>query len=159
MNLFATALSNFCVMKIISLFFNHSQQCSILMDAGKSNMDTMPLIQVRDIMQYMRQLSYMFRSTQSLRPSRYPVAHRRALIRTIITMRSISAKRIKIVVAVVPPVAAIQHPAYLVHHSQPYSFLQNMRYESTAVAAAAIAAAVGESRCVLPSPTIFPWNS
>lgn len=38
----------------------------------------------------------------------------------------------------------------------PYSFLQNMGYEPTAVAAAAVAAAAGKARCALPSPTIFP---
>nr|CAD7395267.1 unnamed protein product [Timema cristinae] len=43
------------------LFFHERQQMQILQDAGKckSTSDVLPLIQVRDVMQYMPQLKYM----------------------------------------------------------------------------------------------------
>ncbi|XP_055592174.1 uncharacterized protein LOC129743949 [Uranotaenia lowii] len=45
----------------INLFIGNSLQYQALMEAGRSNVDKMPLVQVVDVMQFMPQLQYMVR--------------------------------------------------------------------------------------------------
>lgn len=45
----------------INLFIGNSLQYQALLEAGRANVDKMPLVQVVDVMQYMPQLQYMVR--------------------------------------------------------------------------------------------------
>uniref|UniRef100_A0A182SNL6 Uncharacterized protein n=1 Tax=Anopheles maculatus TaxID=74869 RepID=A0A182SNL6_9DIPT len=47
----------------ISLFVGNSLQYQALQEAGRTNVDKMPMIQVTDVMTYMPQLQYMIRSS------------------------------------------------------------------------------------------------
>ncbi|EAA05496.2 AGAP010889-PA [Anopheles gambiae str. PEST] len=47
----------------INLFIGNSLQYQALQEAGRTNVDKMPMIQVTDVMTYMPQLQYMIRSS------------------------------------------------------------------------------------------------
>ncbi|XP_035901276.1 uncharacterized protein LOC118507224 isoform X5 [Anopheles stephensi] len=47
----------------INLFVGNSLQYQVLQEAGRTNVDKMPMIQVTDVMTYMPQLQYMIRSS------------------------------------------------------------------------------------------------
>lgn len=40
-----------------------------LLEAGKTNVDTMPLVQIRDVQQFMPQLTYMVRAQHQDQPN------------------------------------------------------------------------------------------
>lgn len=50
-------------------FRNYRLQIRTLRESGNANAENMPLVQVRDIIQYMPQLSYMVRAQHQTEPS------------------------------------------------------------------------------------------
>lgn len=53
----------------ISFSFYYRQQIQTLRENNNNNFDNMPLVQARDVMQYMPQLAYMVRAQQQDQPT------------------------------------------------------------------------------------------